>query len=260
MAAPNYEAATAGSGNPPLAQQINQFLGLHAISYLFAGVKQNSQETDGSAAIGISGTPPGGGFTRLAQSFVIPTVAGGTAVGYLGLFGKKVGSGCDLTLELFNSSASKPNTQVGTTSVTIPADFWTTSNGWLYAPLPITGLTASTTYFAVLIAGDVNGNNPGNATNYISLEKSNQVSGACTYAASTWSTAAYGFMFREYDQTVSGNLTFIWEDAGGRYTYFGYDGSNNMTAVNEYTIAQGTGQMRSVRAVTMSGDIPVSVA
>jgi hypothetical protein len=121
-------------------------------------------------------------------------------------------------------------------------------------PLPITGLTASTTYHLVLIAGDTNGNNAGDASNYISIEKSNQASGASTYTSGTWTAQSYGFMYREFDQTVSGTLTAIWEDSGARWTWFGYDGSNNINAVNEYTVSQGTGQMRSVRTVTSSGN------
>ena len=241
-----------------VAGQDNQFLGLHGISYLYAATKQASQETDGSALIGISAGPPASGFTRLAESFA--TGGGQTAVGYFGLYGKAVGNGCDLQAQLFTNSASKPTTQVGSTAVTLPADFWSTSNGWVYLPLPITGLSTSTTYHLVLIAGDTAGNNAGDASNYITLEKSNQSSGASTYAAATWTNQAYGFMYREFDQTVSGELTMVWEDAGVRWTWLGYDGSGNVSGANEYTIAQGTGKMRSLRTVTESSGYPTAVA
>jgi len=237
---------------------VNQFLGLHATTYLYAATKQASQEVDGSAAIGISAVPPASGFTRLAESFA--TVVAQTKVGYFALYGKKVGNGCDLQAQLWTNSASKPSAQVGVTAVTIPADFWGTSNGWLYLPLPITGLTASTTYHIVLIAGDVNGNNAGDASNYISLEKSNQASGAATYAAATWTNQAYGFMYAEFDQTVVGDLTMVWADAGARWTYCAYDGSGNLSLVNEYTVAQGAGKMRSARTMTISSSEITAVA
>lgn len=221
-------------------------------------MKQNSQETDGAAAVAISGTPPAGGYTRIAQSFQTATAAATLAVGYLGLYGKKVGNGCDLTIQLWTNSGGVPSAQQGTVEATLPADFWATSNGWVYVPLPVSGLSASTTYWVVLISGDVNGNNAGDASNYVDLEKSNQTSGAATYASSAWTAGSYGLMFREYDQTVSGSLTIVWEDAGARWTWLNWSGAV-LAGVDEYTVAQAAGQLRSVRTITDSGLVPQTV-
>ena len=256
MTTPNYLAATTGIA--AAAGQANQFLGTHTITYLYAAVLQGSQSTDGSASIGISGTPPTGGFTRLAQQ--VATASGQTAIGYYVMNGEAVGNGCDLTATLYTNSSSTTGTQIGSTAVTIPAEFWTSGSvGATFWPLPISGLTASTTYQLVLTAGDVNGNHVGDASNYIALEKSNQSSGAAAYAASTWTAEAYGFMFGQWDQTVAGQLTMIWEDSGSRWTYLDWS-SGVLTGINEYTISQGTGKMRSVRVVTASGILLTSVA
>jgi hypothetical protein len=255
MATPTWLAGTAGQTIQ--AGQDNQFLGTHSVQYIYAGALKAQQYGDGAAAIGISAGPPASGFTRLAESFA--TIAGQTTLGYLVLYGKKVGNGCDLTVELYTNSSSKPNTQVGSTATTFPADFWTTSNGFIYIPLPITGLSASTTYHIVLISGDVNGNNAGDASNYIAIEKSNQASGASTYTASTWTAQAYGFIYVIFDLSSVPPLGFIYEDGGSRWTLLNW-GLNGLTNVNEYTLAQGTGQMRSVRTITSPGVTPTVIS
>jgi hypothetical protein len=264
MATPTWLAGT--TGQTILAGQDNQFLGTHAISYIYPGRSYSSQANDGSAAIGISAVPPASGFTRLAESFT--TFSTQTTLGYLQLYGKKVGNGCDLTVELYTNSSSKPGAQVGLNATTFPAEFWTTSNGWVNIPLPISGLSSSTLYHVVLISGDVNGNNSGDALNYISIEKSNGASGASTYTTGTWTAQAYGFMYIEWDNTpIPPNfLTAIYEDAGARWTSFVWlrsaVGGNGgvLTGVYEYTISQGTGQMRSARTITLPGNTPTVVA
>lgn len=255
MPTPTWNGATAGQ--QALAAQINNGLTTHAITYIANSAAFASQTTDGAASIGISATPPGGGFTRLAQSFA---TAAFTSTGWAGIYAKKVGNGCDLTLKLFTNTGSVPNAQQGTVQVTIPVDFWTTSTSVMFLPLPITGLSASTTYWLTLFAGDVNGNNAGDASNYIAVEKSNQVTGAATWGGASWTAQAYGFMFQVSNLTTAGQPRFVWEDNGAKWTFFGYNGSAQIAQVNEYCAAQGTGQVRSLRLVTYLLGQPTTVA
>jgi hypothetical protein len=176
---------------------------------------------------------------------------------------KKTGNGCDLSFSVYSNSSTVPGaaqTLSGSvTAVTLPADFITTSLAYVYVPLPVTGLSTSTTYWIVAKSGDINGNNLGDAGNYVTFEKSNQVTGAATYTT-TWATQSYGFMYSEFDQTSAAlPLTMIYEDGGARWTYIGWS-NNKISSINEYTVSQGTGQMRSVRSITFPGSTPTVVA
>lgn len=216
---------------------------MHAATYLYAATKQASQETDGAASVNLAAA--GTGFTKLAESFA--TVSGQTVAGYVGFQIKKTGNGCDATVELWTNSGTIPSAKQGTRTTTLPADFMATSIGWIYMPLPLTGLTASTTYHVVFAAVG------GDASNFLSLEKSNQASGASQFAAAVWTAQAYGFMYQEYDQALSGDLTIVDEDTNGpRWVWFVYT-SGLITKIYEYT--EGT---RTVRTLTQTGGSLVS--
>jgi hypothetical protein len=215
-----------------------------------------SQEVDAAAGIGVANPVPASGFTQVAQSFTTGTTF--TQVGYVGLFLKKTGNGCDLSLSICANSGGVPGAAQtltgGVTAVTLPADFVTTSLAWVYVPVPISGLAASTTYWIVASAGDVNGANDGDASDFITVEKSTQVTGAATFGTA-WASVAYGFMFRVFDQSFTDPLTLIYEDGGARWSYLSWDATSlsQVQTISEYTIAQVGGQMRSVRTASYSG-------
>lgn len=141
---PTWLAATSGSA--PQAGQINQFLGTHASTILYAGVQKAAQTTAGAAQ-----NASHAGWT--AQSFT--TAVGQTTVGYVVLNVSSIGttSGANLlpsTISLYANSAGAP-TGSPITSVTAPVEYYPVTTGaFAIFPLPATGLTASTTYWIVM--------------------------------------------------------------------------------------------------------------
>lgn len=242
MATPNWSGATAGQ--PTLAGQVNQFLGTHTSTFIYAGAQQGGQTTLGSGSINTNGL-------YLAQSFV----TGGSAVnvGRLVLQFGSTGSPTPLAISIQTNSGSAPS-GTALATVNVPAEYVATNHN-VTVPLPCS-LGASTTYWIVF-------NAVGDVSNFFSWFKSNQVSGASTSAnGSTWTAQSYGFYYAYYDQSLVWPVRHTWEDSGARWAQL----SNNavtglLTNIQEYTTAQGSGQYQySSRTVNYSGTALTSIA
>jgi hypothetical protein len=120
--------------------------------------------------------------------------------------------------------------------------------------LPVTGLTASATYWIVTAA-------QGDPSDFYAWSKSNQASGASTSTNGTaWTAQAYGLLYAVWDQSAVQPLAGTWEDSGARWTSLSYT-SGQVTGLNEYTAGQAaTGYAVSSRALSYSGGALSGVA
>lgn len=240
-AIPSWLGATSLQGAQ--AGQVNQFLGAHAVTYLYAATQKAAQSTAGSGAVNSNGV-------WMAQSF--STAVGQTAVGRVVLTLAVTGSPAPLVVNLYANSGGAP-TGSALVSASVPREFLTGSPAALSIPLPAT-VTASTTYWIVTTA-------VGDPSNLHSWSKSNQTSGASTSAnGTTWAAQTYGLLYQVYDQTASGSLTHTWEDAGARWTGMGYNATSQVTGLREYTVAQASGYIQANRTLTYSGTLLIGVA
>jgi hypothetical protein len=255
MASSNWLGAAPGQS--PLAQQVNQFLTTHPTTYLYAATSQASVVTSGAATTSSNGL-------YLAQSFT--TGAGQTAVGYvLAPISTTMTSGTSLTpttLSLYANSGSAPS-GASLSSVTLTAEYayLSTANGntntFTVYPLPVTGLTAATTYWLVLASTA--------STGAYTWFRSASASGASTSPdGTTWTAQTYGFRYQVFDQAASGLLTATWEDSGARWTASTYTTAaaiNQYASYAEYTAAQGANAyVQSYRAFTYSSGLLTKVA
>lgn len=245
MAVPSWQAATAGFS--ALAGHVNQFLCSHAVTYVYTGAQTAAQTT---AAGGFPGTPSRNAW--LAQSFT--TGASQTAVGYVRLNVLVTGSPAPWTISLQASSGGAPS---GTALVSagLPKEFLTGSYAFQTVALPASGLTPAATYWIVAQAN-------GTVTDDYVWGQSNQVSGASTSAnGTTWTAQAYGLMFRVFDQSAVLPLAATYEDSGARWTALAYNGSGQLTGIEEYTAGQAAnGYTASSRALSYTSGLLTGVA
>lgn len=231
------------TGQPPLANHVNQFLTTHASTIIYAGTVRSSQTTAGSGSVSTNNT-------WLAQSFT--TAGGQTTIGYVSLqLADSTSSGALLpptTVSIYTNSAGSPGTALVSTTVTAEYTFHGPLN--LLIPLPITGLSAATQYWIVVKASTV-------GTGNYSLNKSNQVSGASTSPdGSTWTAQAYGFLYQVFDLTATGARQFDYSDNGARWTWYSYNTNGSFNNITEFTAGQTTsGYLQSFRTAIYSGNI-----
>jgi len=243
MATPSWLAAT--SGQPTQAGQVNQFLGTHNATIVFTGATQAQQTTAGSGSVSSLGT-------YIAQSF--QTTGAQTTIGRVSLTLSKTGTPPPITLSIQANNSGAPS---GTPLVTtlLPQDFLGTSSANFSIPIPITGLTPSTTYWIVL-------NAQGTSGNIFSWFKSNQTSGCSTSTNGTsWSAQTFGLLYQVVDNSAVIPFAHTWEDSGVRWTILGYNVSGQLVTVAEYNQGQtATGYLLSVRSLSYTNGILSSVA
>lgn len=246
---PTWQGAT--SGQPPLAGHINQLLGTHPATVLYAATQTAAQSTAGATSTNTNGT-------WLAQSFT--TAVGQTAIGHIIVPIRTATTNAALlaptTVSLYANSGGAP-TGSPLVSTTITVEYATTAvlNSPVIYPLPITGLTASTTYWLVTPAA-------GGSSDHYNWYRSNQVSGASTSTnGTTWTAQAYGFQYRIFDQSALGLVTSTWEDSGVRWTATTYNATEQVATYAEYTSGQtATGYTQSNRTYTYSSGVLTSIA
>jgi hypothetical protein len=242
MTTPAYMAATTGS--PPLATQVNQLLGAHAITYVYSGSLFASQSTTGSGAVDSNGL-------YIAQQ--IQTGSSTSTIGRVVLTLSVTGSPAPLTLQIQPNSGGAPS-GTALASTVVPPNWSTGSAAALSIPLPATGLAASTTYWIVARA-------VGDASDYFAFSKSNQTSGASTSTNGTsWTAQAYGLLFSAYDLSAIPPLVHAYADAGARWTTWNWTGALP-AGLQEWTQGQtATGYLSSSRTLTYSGSSLTAVA
>lgn len=230
MATPNYIGATATQ--PPLANQVNQFLGTHAITYLYTGVALGSS-TLGSGTVATNGL-------YIAQTF---TPGSNQTPGRFVLTLSVTGAPAPLTLSIQTDNSGAPS---GTALVTtlVPPNYLTGTATATSIPLPCT-LTSGTAYWIVA-------NAVGDASNFYAFTKSTAASGVSTSTnGTTWTTQTYGITYVRYDQSPVPPLLHTWNDSGVRWSAFTANANNTPATLDEYTVAQGTNQyVYSARSFT----------
>lgn len=238
---PTWLAAT--TGQPPKASQVNQYLGPHQAQLLYPSLRKANQSTAGSGTVQTNGT-------YIAQSFT--TAVGQTTIGYVVLTINTTGGLTGLlpptTLSLHANNAGAPAAAALATT-TIASEYVASVPGaTVEFPLPVTGLTASTTYWLVLSAS-------GDSTHHFNWSKSNQTSGTSTSPdGTTWTAQTYGLLYEVWDQTISDiTVKFLWEDAGARWVWLAYNADDTLANIAEYTTGQTTtGYLQSFRTLTYS--------
>ena len=243
MATPTWIGAT--SGSPPLAAQANQFLGTHAVTLVYQGTLFSSQTTAGSGTVASNGL-------WVAQSFT--TGASTTAVGRIAPVLAVTGGPTPMTVQIRANNAGAPATTALVTTV-IPPGWGNGSASTQSIPLPITGLSPSTTYWLVTQPA-------GDASDFYAFSKSNQTSGVSTSTNGTsWAAQAYGIEYSAYDQTATPPLVHTWEDANARITDITSNANGTPNSYEEYTVAQGTNQfVYSYRIYTYSSGALISIS
>lgn len=245
-AIPTWLGATAGQA--PQSGQVNQLLGAHTTQYLYAGTLKANSTVDGGAHTNSNSQ-------WMAQSFA--TSAGQTTIGYVVIpltsFTASGGTLGPTTLSLYANSGGAP-TGAALVTTTVTTEYAFAVSGGTFAtdvfyPLPITGLTASTTYW--LVTTPVGGSTP-----HYGWQRSTAVSGASTSAnGTTWAAQAYGFRYQIFDQVSTGtNVLMTWEDSGARWTQSTFNATTGLlTTYAEYTVAQGSSQyVQGYRTMTYS--------
>lgn len=237
MATPSWIAAT--PGQPPLANQVNQFLGTHAIQFVYTGVSLGGQTTAGTGSTATNGL-------YITQTFTPGTTQ---APGRFVLTLARTGSPAPLTVSIQTNSAGAPSgTSVASTSV--PSGYVPTGATAVSIPLPCS-LTASTVYWIVL-------NAVGDASNFFSWSKSNQTSGVSTSTNGTsWTTQTYGCLYQRFDQSAVAPLLHTYEDTGARWTTLVSGAGTALAGIDEYTVGQASGYLQSQRTIT--GYPPASI-
>lgn len=237
MATPAWIGAT--TAQPPLANQVDQFMGTHAATFVYTGASFSSQTTVGSGTVQSNSL-------WIAQSFT--TGASTTTCGRIAPVFAVTGGPTPLTVQIRTNSAGAPSATVLVTTV-IPPGWGNAGAAAQSIPLPVTGLTPSTTYWLVTQpAGDV--------SNFYAFSKSNQTSGVSTSSNGTsWAAQTFGIEYTAFDQSIVLPLVHTWEDSDARITEAFTSGSN-LSALEEYTVAQGTNQfVYSFRTYTFSNGL-----
>lgn len=235
----------ASTGQPGQAGQINQFLGTHAVTYIYNAPSFAIQNTPGTGSVASNGL-------WLAQSF---TTGSTTAMGRIAVTLAVTGSPAPMTLGLYADASGAPSGSALVT-ITIPAPAVPGSAAYTGYPLPYAPLAASSTYW--LVTSPV-----GDATDFYAWSQSNQTSGASTSTDGTaWTAQPYGLAFGVYTAAASGPVIGTFEDGGARWTKLGLDTATGMpTGLGEYTAAQGPGQyVYATRAFTYAAGIPPVLA
>ena len=240
MTTPPYQAAT--SGFPPRAAQVNQFLGSHAVAYLYTGTQQGGHTNLGSGSASTNGL-------YLAQQF---TAGSSFSLGRMVLYLALTGAPGTTTVSIQTSSGGAPSGTVLASTVLPPA-MVPGSAAAVSIPLPCS-LTSGTGYWIVVAAA-------GDASDYYAWSKSDQASGASTSTnGSAWTAQAYGFAYSYWDQSAVPPLVHTYDDTGARWTTES-SSTGQLTALQEYTVGQSAASpATSSVALSYSGSSLTSVA
>lgn len=250
MVVASWLAATVGQR--PLPGQINEFLGSHSSTWIYAGNTLQSSEAIGS---GLYVSTAG---TYLTQEFI--TGSSQTTVGEVALQVSAVGGSAvtatipPLVVSLYASASGLP-TGPALASTTVVEQTVYSAPFWLPVPLIAANLSPSTAYVLTVAAA-------GTSSAYYVWQRSDQTSGAATSPDGvTWSAQAYGFMYEIFDAAgTNGPPLYIMDDGGARVTALTYNTAGQLATITETTTAQGGGTFLSQRTLTYSNGLLVGVS
>lgn len=242
---PTYKASVVGG--PGNAGGVNQFMVPHNATAVFDSATQQAGQSIGN---GLYATTQDqylsqqflttASQTTISEVWVQVSVVGGSAI---------TNTIAPLTVGIYADAGGEP-TGSALASGSLAETAVYAAPFWVVVPLPVTGLTASTAYHVVVGAA-------GTSSTYYVWQNSNQTSGASTspdFVA--WTDQSFGFMFRVYDQTATGGslINYVIEDNGVRWTQYGYDATNEVTTITEYTIDQtGNGSFSTSATLSYTG-------
>lgn len=234
MATPAWIGAT--SGQPPLANQINQFLGAHASTFVYTGTSQGSSTT-------LAGTATNSNGLYIAQQF---TPGSNQTVGRWILTLAVTGSPGPLTMTMQTDTAGHPSAVISSTTL-IPNAFVPGAAGQLSVPIAPTSWNSGSTYWLVF-------NAVGDVSNFYAISRTTAASGASTSANGTsWTGQAYGLYYQRFDTSVVPPLAHTYEDTGARWTTVGRNANTTVNKLSEYNVAQNAGFFQSVRSFAYTG-------
>lgn len=247
MPTTSFLAAT--SGQPMLAQHVNQLLVTHPTQYIYTGTQQQFNTTAAATSTGTNNL-------WLAEKW--NTQVSQTTLGYIVVaLSTTVTSGAVLpptTISIYTDNAGVPGTALLTTQLT--AEYANLGTGGvatnsITVPLPLKGLSAATNYWIVVQSTAAAG---GQFTWF----RTTAISGAATSPDGvTWTTQSYGFIYTIFDQVrplnVAAPLVATWEDSGQRWQVLRYNSLLEIINRTEYTSGQTTpGYNQGYRALTYS--------
>lgn len=235
MGSTDYLAAS--PGEPPLAQQVNQFVTTHPTTYVYTGVEQDHLATAGTGTVASNGV-------WVAERFT-PSVT--YATGRIVLTLAASGSPGPLVVGVYADAAGVPGALIAG-PVSLAAGFVGASAAAVSIPMPGLAVSSGVSYWIVAQpAGDV--------SDYFSWSRASGSSGAATSPDGvSWTAQAYNLLFQVWDDTAVLPLVHAWEDSGARWSTLGaYTGTGQPGALQEYTVAQGSGRYLSSAATLAYG-------
>jgi hypothetical protein len=243
MAAPVWLGASPGFVG--YAGAVNQFIGSHASVFGYSG--SAIQASDGNGAAVYDSTDA----LFLAQEFT--TGPSQTTIGSVQLQISTVGGSpitttiTPLTVSLYASSFGVPDGSPIATAF-VPEQAVYSSPFWLSVPLGLSGVLPSTAYQLVVGAA-------GTATAYYVWQRSVTLFGASTAPdGSTWTTQAYGYMYRVFDNSgTTGSVQTLTDDSGARVVSFTYNANGQPATITETTQTQNGLGLTQTRTLTYSG-------
>lgn len=226
----------ATSGQPPLASQVNAPIGIHATQYVYAGATIASQQTAGSGTTSSNGLWIAQSFTMGVGQTSISRIKMGLATSATS--GSQLGA---MTIGIYANSGGAP-TGAALLTIKATAEYVHPAPALTMFPMPLTGLSASTTYWIVSQPA-------GNVSFSYLWSKSNQTSGTSTSTNGTsWTAQTYGSIFQVFDQTAVGNLEYMWADSGARWDLLYYGSPAEVSSLAQYTTSQNGGYQQGYRA------------
>jgi hypothetical protein len=242
---PVYKAAVVGG--PGNAGGVNQSLVPHSATAIFDSAVLTAGQSTGT---GVYTTTEAQYLSQQFQTTATQTTISEVWVQVSVVGGSAITNVIDpLTVGIYADAGGEP---IGSAlaSATVSETSVYSSGFWVVVPLPVTGLSSSTSYHVVVNAA-------GTSTSYYVWQNNNQTSGgSISPDFVAWTDQTFGFMYRVYDQTSTGGslMTYLVEDSGARWTKYGYDGTNELTTIDEYTTDQtGNGSFTSSRTLSYTG-------
>lgn len=221
--------------------QVNQFLTTHTSTWLYSGVQLVSQQATGNATYLTTASQ------YLGQAFT--TGSSQTVVGQVALQISTVGGSpttntiTPLTVTLYADAFGVPDPTTPIAASTLLETIVYSSPFWVTFPLAAV-VTSSTQYWLVVSPA-------GTGTNYYVWQESNQPAGAALSTDNaTWTEQTFGLMYQIYDQTASGKIIYMYDDAGARWTHLTYDTSNRLSGITEFAVGQIGTTFLSTRTLT----------